>query len=321
VRAACAVALGRLRAEEAAEDLTRLLSDRDVRVRSAACLALGSIRYAGAVGALLKCLRQTDVNVRSSAAKALAAIRAAEAVQPLIEALGRERSRAKGDIIRALTLITGRPYDDNAAIWRTWLRQCDAPVTVAPLAEAAEAFRSLQQRNVEYYGIRTYSTRLAFLVDVSGSMGGDKLEEAKDQLRGAIKSFTRDHYFNMIFFESGVRPWQRRLVPATDAVRMQAVSCIEDLSASGGTNIHDALMMALKDPDVDTVFLLSDGSPTAGLVTDGDGIRAAVRGANAAMRVVIHAIGIGSHDREFMRLLAEENGGRYVTPEETVKWR
>jgi hypothetical protein len=64
----------------------------------------------------------------------------------------------------------------------------------------------------------------------------------------------------------------------------------------------------------DTIFLLSDGSPTTpdGQLDDWEKIIRAVREWNKLKRVVIHTIGIGGHNVAFMSTLASENGGTYV---------
>ena len=67
-------------------------------------------------------------------------------------------------------------------------------------------------------------------------------------------------------------------------------------------------------PKADVIFLISDGSPTdsKGNVEDPERTLNAVRNWNALQRVAIHTIGIGrQHNVDFMRRLAEENGGDY----------
>ena len=63
----------------------------------------------------------------------------------------------------------------------------------------------------------------------------------------------------------------------------------------------------------DTVYVLSDGAPSYGPVTDKDEIRRLVREANSLKRLTIHAVTFGDkNDTDFLRLLAEENGGRHM---------
>ena len=92
------------------------------------------------------------------------------------------------------------------------------------------------------------------------------------------------------------------------------------LEAGGETNAYGALQLAFKDPDVDTIYLLSDGTPTAGDETIAEVIRMKVRDWNRHRKVIINCIGFfpGEADyedkdlaREFLRGLARDNEGFY----------
>jgi len=318
VRAAAAIALGRLRHKDAVKDLVRAVRDRDMRVRIAALLALGSIREPSAAEDVIKRLEDREPAVRSAAARALGALRVEESVKPLVEALDREPSRVKDDIIRALTLITALRFDDNMLAWKNLVKDPGGRLLVADLALAASVLDEIEAGNVEYYGIKTHSTRICFVVDISGSMTGKALADAKAELNKAIERFTVKHFFNMIFFSHKPRVWQKRLVQANRVVLARAKAYIELQKATGGTNIYDSVILALRDPLVDTIFLLTDGRSGSGVFTEPDEMRAGIRKANVR-GVVIHCIGLGAHDREFMEGLAKDTGGKYVVPEERVK--
>ena len=64
--------------------------------------------------------------------------------------------------------------------------------------------------------------------------------------------------------------------------------------------------------DVDTIFFLSDGRPTVGEFVDPDDILREVKSVNELRKVVIHTIAIGEFQKDFMKRLAEENGGVFV---------
>ena len=64
--------------------------------------------------------------------------------------------------------------------------------------------------------------------------------------------------------------------------------------------------------EVDTVFFLSDGRPSTGKYTDTAQILAEVTRLNERYRIVIHAIAIGEFEKNFMKILAENNGGVFV---------
>ncbi len=63
----------------------------------------------------------------------------------------------------------------------------------------------------------------------------------------------------------------------------------------------------------DTVYVLSDGAPSFGAVTDKEEICRQVRKTNRLKRMTIHAVTFGQkNDTDFLRKLAEENGGRHI---------
>ncbi len=64
--------------------------------------------------------------------------------------------------------------------------------------------------------------------------------------------------------------------------------------------------------NVDTVYFLSDGSPTVGKVIDQDEIRAEVKRVNSVRKIVLHTIAIGDFRKNFMKALAKDNNGVYV---------
>jgi hypothetical protein len=64
--------------------------------------------------------------------------------------------------------------------------------------------------------------------------------------------------------------------------------------------------------EADTVFFLSDGSPTFGDIVEPQPLLAHVAELNRKARLVIHTIGFGSGNRVIMRRIAEITGGQYV---------
>ena len=99
---------------------------------------------------------------------------------------------------------------------------------------------------------------------------------------------------------------------------------LDSLHPQGSTNLFDALNLALDfggrglsdkyyPIGFDTLYVLSDGAPSSGEVTDKDEIRRLVRQANLLKRLTIHTITFGNeNDTVFLRTLAEENGGRHI---------
>jgi Mg-chelatase subunit ChlD len=95
----------------------------------------------------------------------------------------------------------------------------------------------------------------------------------------------------------------------------------------GATNLGDALLKAFEDKEVDTIFVLSDGMPNVGKLPSAEAILNEVARINAARRIVIHTINFTSSSdakevkdaAEFLKKLAEDNGGTYVNQAEEGK--
>jgi hypothetical protein len=98
---------------------------------------------------------------------------------------------------------------------------------------------------------------------------------------------------------------------ATETHRAEAVEYVERLGAFGGTNLYGALKDAFTDPDVDTIFVMSDGEPSVGAVVDPLLIREEVAAWNAHRGIVINTIGIGGQF-QVLEWLAEDSGGIHV---------
>jgi Mg-chelatase subunit ChlD len=187
-------------------------------------------------------------------------------------------------------------------------------------------------RDGGYYGIPIETSRAIFVVDVSGSMGEmstggqiSKIESAKNELVRVVTNFAPKGHFNVVVFNDIVKKWQEKMMPATKGNREAAVAWVKALDAASSTNIFDALDTAFQVAGLgatdtnyglgaDTIFLLSDGSPTKpdGQLDDWEKIIKAVREWNRLKRITIHTIGIGGHNAAFMSTLALENGGAYV---------
>ena len=79
-----------------------------------------------------------------------------------------------------------------------------------------------------------------------------------------------------------------------------------------GTNLYGSLEFAFDDPDVDTIFILSDGEPSVGDIIDPQLIREAIAERNATRNVVINTIAFGA-DLQVLEWLAEDSGGTHVS--------
>lgn len=150
-----------------------------------------------------------------------------------------------------------------------------------------------------------------------------KLGKAKKELIPAIRGLSEDTYFTIIIFENDVKMWRKNLVQATSANKNLAVAYLDNLESGGGTNVYEALEKSFDlagDANnassvlgVETIFLLSDGSPTAGKVSSTSEILNEAKKWNSLQRVVINTIGLGEdQDKDFLNKLASQNKGVYI---------
>ncbi|MEW6072539.1 MAG: HEAT repeat domain-containing protein [Planctomycetota bacterium] len=294
-------------------------------------------------------LQDESWHVRSRAAAALAALRSRAAIPVLIERLAAEEGRVRTDIEAALRSLTGKAFGTNVEAWRDWWR-AEGEGFVVPAEEpvAAKGLDAAEALGVTFFGIRTESQRVLFLLDVSGSMdfsmvprdnptddpgrpfdlpraGEDsRLDVAKRELVKALGGIHDGGRFDLVLYASDVWCWKGDLVEMSAAVRSDTLRFVAGVRAVGGTNIYGALARAFDiagtkageewcAPAVDTFFLLTDGRPSMGLVTDADAILAYVRERNRSAGIVLHAIGLsGAQDAYLLDSLAAQNGGVYA---------
>lgn len=104
------------------------------------------------------------------------------------------------------------------------------------------------------------------VVDTSGSMEGEKMNQAKEAAEFVVDNLNSEDRFNIIAFSTGIRNFERGLVPADDAGDYRQF--ISRLEAVGGTNISGALLEAVAQADEErptTIMFLTDGLATEGI--------------------------------------------------------
>ncbi len=164
---------------------------------------------------------------------------------------------------------------------------------------------------------------LTLVVDVSGSMAGDKMEQARAALLQALGGLRPSDRFRLVAFASTVTPFRDGFVPATRANLAAARDFVAGLAARGGTNIEGALGAALghRTPEgrMGIVLFMTDGLPSVGQQSPE---RLAAEAAARRAQTRVFPVGLG-HDVNTYLLdrLAEEGKGRveYVPPGSDVE--
>ncbi len=106
------------------------------------------------------------------------------------------------------------------------------------------------------------------VIDVSGSMSGAKIEQAREALHQLLNSFGPADRFRLVAFSNRVRVYRTDWSSAGAGQLARAREWIDGLQANGGTNIEGALGEAfrLQSPErrLPIVVFLTDGLPSVG---------------------------------------------------------
>lgn len=156
---------------------------------------------------------------------------------------------------------------------------------------------------------------LAIVIDRSGSMSGEKIENARKAAKYIIKQLDADDYVSIISYSSGVE-----LVHATSRVQHEAaiLAKIDRIMSSGGTNLmggaqrgYDEVKRNYKSGYINRVLLLSDGQANEG-ITDPYQIEKIVRNQNNVNGISISTFGLGlDYNEDLMTAMAEHGSGNY----------
>ncbi|MBI1375110.1 MAG: VWA domain-containing protein [Phycisphaera sp.] len=168
---------------------------------------------------------------------------------------------------------------------------------------------------------------VVFVVDTSGSMAGEKLDQAKKAMRFCIANLDDGDRFDVVRFSTEAEPLFDGLTEASEANRKKATEFVDGFKPIGGTAIEDALTQALrsrKDRDPARPFVvifLTDGRPTIGNV-DEDGILKSVATAAGDDTARVFSFGIGTDiNTHLLDRLTEKTRAfsEYVLPDEDIE--
>jgi hypothetical protein len=195
-----------------------------------------------------------------------------------------------------------------------------------------------------YYGLRVFARAVGYVLDISKSMeqgfqvsaawekrlghtfrATTRIGVCKEELAHSIGNLDPRTRLNLVFFNDRVRKWQNVPV-AAGAMGENAISAVKNVQPDGQTNYYDALREILgmagegrgwtsEFADTpDTLFFLTDGRPTDGEITKADELLAWFNERNRFARLRVHVIAMGRTgvDLEFLRKLAESNGGTFL---------
>jgi Ca-activated chloride channel family protein len=185
-------------------------------------------------------------------------------------------------------------------------------------------FLTLISPRIDLAADRTSRKNIVFILDTSGSMQGEKIEQAKGALAFCLSGLEEGDRFNVIDFDDEVRPFAGGLVPADRRRIAEALDFVEGTRAEGGTNINDALARGLGEIGhggrTSFIIFLTDGLPTVG-ETDIQTILENVERANRSeTRLFVFGVGYDVNTRLLDRLAGDHHGASdYVHPTEDIE--
>uniref|UniRef100_A0A8B9PCW6 Inter-alpha-trypsin inhibitor heavy chain 4 n=1 Tax=Apteryx owenii TaxID=8824 RepID=A0A8B9PCW6_APTOW len=173
---------------------------------------------------------------------------------------------------------------------------------------------------VHYFAPRempVFPKNVIFVIDRSGSMAGRKIEQTREALLKILQDLRSEDRFGFITFSSKVAEWRSSLLEATKENVESAAAFVQTLTASGGTDIHRALLAAvgtlqraeeLPERSVSMIILLTDGQPTSGetnVEVIQENIQKAISG-----KYALFCLGFGFDvSYKFLEKMALSNGG------------
>jgi Ca-activated chloride channel homolog len=163
-------------------------------------------------------------------------------------------------------------------------------------------------------------SRVALVVDSSGSMAGTKMAAVQSTLQAYINSLGHKEEVALFDFDSKVRP--PILADGTASGKAKGVEFLAGLTADGGTKLYDAasagrgwLSEHLRKDGINAVVILTDGQDTDSRLTlDQLGTELKKSGFASDQRIAVFTVGYGNAGEfspDVLKQIASANGGYY----------
>lgn len=164
---------------------------------------------------------------------------------------------------------------------------------------------------------------LTIVLDRSGSMRGEKFEQVRSAALEVVRGLDGGEFFNIVDYSDSIAAFADGPVARTAATLKEAEAYIQSLAPNGGTNIHDALLEALRptprEGSVGIVLFLTDGLATVGERSERK-IRDLAAAKAAGRRIFTFGVGFDVN-APLLGAIAKGSRGAttFVLPEEDVE--
>jgi Ca-activated chloride channel family protein len=166
---------------------------------------------------------------------------------------------------------------------------------------------------------------LVLVLDTSGSMRGPKMEQARKALKYVLDNLNPKDRFGLLNFATVVNRYEDKLLEANAEQVARAKKWVDDLEATGGTAINDALGSALELRTKDegrsfTIVFFTDGQPTIGETDPEKILKAAAARNTADTRIFTFGVGDDVNATMLDRLSEQTRAlSTYVRPAEDIE--
>jgi Ca-activated chloride channel family protein len=192
-----------------------------------------------------------------------------------------------------------------------------------PYSDKSGYFMLLISPQVNPDATQVQGKDLVFVLDTSGSMAGEKMQQAKAALRYCLQRLGNRDRFGLVTFSSEARKFREEL--AGVEARDDALYHVDRLEATGGTNINEALLAAEdllhgSGSGRSMIIFLTDGLPSTGIQDEGE-IRRNLQKANRnGIRIFSFGVGFDVNTKLLDGLAKESNAfSDYISPQENIE--
>jgi Ca-activated chloride channel family protein len=172
--------------------------------------------------------------------------------------------------------------------------------------------------------IEVINKDITFVLDVSGSMAGAKMEQARKALIFCVENLNAGDKFEIIKFSTEAEALFEKRQIANQANKSKALEFIKNLKPIGGTNIDEALELACKEKKANDrpnmIVFITDGKPTIG-ETNEDQLMKKIKLSNSEnTRIFTFGIGDDLNTHLLDKITEETNAYRsYISDKEDIE--